>query len=1076
MKNKIIKKALSVVLALGIFAGQPDMSLKTFAENIGEAFTGDIMDDDYFAAEKRNPLKSMVTLQNGAKAVCVTPTIDFDPKNSETGMASVCETAVSYGMNAVIINSDYDGVIYYDINSNAKSASDYALEAVRKAGLHAYITLNVNTLISEVKKAGGGLKNGFGAAVHKFAMKYACDGIILTDYYTFDTINMFSEYMHCGSGIGYNNWLYETNEFIVRSVSEIIHQTNNTTAVGLLISDMWANSSSNKLGSETNDNVQAMYDGHCNTKKYVEKKYADFVLVKAYGSTSSDNLDFEKVVSWWNNLSELNGIKLYVLHLNEKIGNYSDWKEDQLLRQLTVLKDYGSVWGSAFNSLPALKNNALGSTDTLLKFFNKEINPDTLFEDLEMTSPSSQNFVTYDSSVKFMGTFDENFDVYFDGEKIDLNDAGNFYIKKDLNIGPNSFVIEHKGKSLTYSIERQIDVMTSIDESSVEVEGGSQVALMAVAYGGSRVSASINGQIVNLSEISVSGEELDANSSYANFVGYYTVPNGITGQEQYLGNVTYYANYNGYEEYMTGGSITVLAAPEPPEIPDVPIQEIQEEINQNQETAGSGEVVGTMPPIIPDTQSVTYVKVLNNYTNVYDAKTTGKILFPVFSQLPAGTLDYYKSESGGFITTTSGKRFRAEDVATFTDTGLGDNKLVVKSVGNSSGNSYLKIHMRYRASFNITTQTSFFDDIEGPYGVKNFNASYIYITFDNITEVTKLPEFDKCTLFSGGAWETIEENGVPKFRLTLTLRQPGVYAGCAAYYDDNGDLILSFGIPTASLSGKTIVIDPGHGYGKTPEKLDPGAIGNVTEQSVNYAVSLALEQKLAAMGANVVRLKTESEFILTKTRPTIARSYGADMYISLHCNSVDNDESAHGVEVYYFTPFSQPLAKAINDKLSSYYENSVYADGTKSNRGAKYSYFDVTLQQDFPSVLVEMGFISNERECMVMADPVYQSGIAESIANGIYNYYAGSGLIYGGDSGTDIPAQEVITPPALSETTETTGTASQTSEASSPESSSETEITDPAASESEIPSYVPPTSSSEEPQYPIDTGEGIRVE
>ena len=71
------------------------------------------------------------------------------------------------------------------------------------------------------------------------------------------------------------------------------------------------------------------------------------------------------------------------------------------------------------------------------------------------------------------------------------------------------------------------------------------------------------------------------------------------------------------------------------------------------------------------------------------------------------------------------------------------------------------------------------------------------------------------------------------------------------------------------------------------------------------------------------------------------------------------------MEVYYFTPFSQPLASAINSELVSFYDG-VYADGTESDRGAKYSYYWVTLQQDFPSVLVEMGFISNERECMVI--------------------------------------------------------------------------------------------------------------
>ena len=55
------------------------------------------------------------------------------------------------------------------------------------------------------------------------------------------------------------------------------------------------------------------------------------------------------------------------------------------------------------------------------------------------------------------------------------------------------------------------------------------------------------------------------------------------------------------------------------------------------------------------------------------------------------------------------------------------------------------------------------------------------------------------------------------------------------------------------------------------------------------------------------------------------------------------------------------------------------------------------------SVLVEMGFISNERECMVMADPTYQSGIAQSIADGVKAYFARSGLSYSGSGSSEAP-------------------------------------------------------------------------
>ncbi|MGN1338820.1 MAG: N-acetylmuramoyl-L-alanine amidase [Oscillospiraceae bacterium] len=1001
--KRFLKGMTGAVLALGILTASvfAEPAVTAEASPADTAVAEEALTEEFTAADLISG-ESMVYLQSGMRAVTITPTVDF--YTGEQTDASLAEelpalfTELSgYDMNAVVINTDCDDVKCYDLDmGSGRGALGAAIDSAHENGFCAYVQLDVNSLINDVIADGGGLKSGFSAAAHKFVMKYACEGILLTNYYTSDSPEMYAEYMRSGSGIGYENWLYETNEYIIRTLSEVIRRTSNTTAVGLLITDMWANYTANEDGSVTADTVQALYDGFCDTRQYLRSGYADFIMVKAYGTDSDTALNFDSVISWWYSLAEETGVKLYTLHLNERIGQYSGWYEDQLLRQLSILEDYPDNGGSCFNSLAGLRSNLLGSTDTLLKYFDEQINTDTLFDTLQMTSPTQTNFVTYDSTVKFMGTFDENFDVLFDGKKVTLNEAGNFYFQKELKVGRNTFVIEHKGKKITYVIDRQVDVLRSIEQTKdIVVEGGSRVTLEAIAYSGSKVSAVIGGQTVNLKEKSGADEDLDANSDYARFVGHYRVPEGMIGQEQYLGSVSYYAVYKGIEEYMTGGGITIAAEPEPP-------KEVEVESFVDESSVGTGEIVGTIAPVVTSAEYITYIKTLNNHTTVYDSQTTGSAPCPVLSQLPAGTLDYYKSASGDYVISTSGRRYLASDVTTFYDTGLGENKLYVKAVGNYGGKSYLKIHLDYKSAFNVTTPISYVEQDDGPYGVTSYAPDRVEIVFDNVTSVTKLPDFDSCSLFSAGSWDTVEQNGVPKFRLTLTLRQAGIYSGCGAYYDENGDLILTFDVPTASLSGKVIVIDPGHGYGKYANKLDPGGIGNVTEQSVNLAVSKVLEQKLTDMGATVVRLKTESEFILTATRPTVARAYGADMFISLHCNSVLN-EQAHGVEVYYFTPFSQPLAKSINDNLSAYYDNTVYADGTNSNRGDKYSYYWVTLQQDFPSVLVEMGFISNERECMVMADPAHQAGIAQSIAEGVKSYFARSALSYSGSGSSEAP-------------------------------------------------------------------------
>lgn len=927
-------------------------------------------------------LERNIYLQDDMRAVFINYGEDFSAESDN--FSELCENIMVYGMNAVVINYSPAEGENFDLDLSSQNCINHALDTAHEMNLCAYVTLDVNALINGVIESGGGLKEGFSAAAHKFVMKYGCEGIILTNYYTENNKNMYAEYLRSGSGIGYENWLYEINRYVFRTVSGAVRGTSSTTAVGFLVEDMWANASRNEDGSNTADTFQALYDGYCDTKKYVEQGYADFVLVKAYGSTENTTLNFNNVVSWWYELGQKNGVKTYVCHLNERVGNREGWNVDQLVRQLTVMEDMDKLGGSAFHSYSSLINDPLGSSTKLREYYDGKINSATIFEDLTMISPTQLNYTTYDTNVKFAGTFDENFDVYFNGSKITLNEMGNFYIQKELSVGMNTFTIEHKGKKYTYSIYRSVDVLKSIDNvESITVEGGTRITLSAVAYTGGKVSASINGKIINLQE-KASSEKLDSNGSYSEFVGYYTTPDGIIGTEQPLGNITFYSVYQGIEEYMTGGAVTVAAKPQPPAI------DIEVDI-KDQSTAGTGEVVGTMDPVCTEDETVKYIKVLSNYTSVFDPLMTGDVPSPLFTELPAGTLDYYKSTVGNYLVSTSGKRYRQSEVTTFTDTGLGTNALVVKSVGNANGKSFIKMHFDYKVSYTVKTDVEFSQGTDGPFAVKNFNPQYVYITFDNITSVTKIPDMSSCALFSAGEWRSVEENGVPKFQLVLTLRQAGIYSGAGASYDENGDLVISFNVPTPSLAGKVIVIDPGHGLNSSG-KMDPGTIGEVTEQVIALGVAKKLEAQLTEMGATVYRLHTEETYYATKERPSYGRKYDADMFVSLHCNGVDYPD-AHGVEVYYYTPYSQPLAAAINNNLAAFY-NDLYADGTNSSRGDKYSYYWMTLEESFPSVMVEMGFVSNPRECLAMANSDNQEEMAEAIADGIYSYFARSNLSY----------------------------------------------------------------------------------
>jgi len=83
----------------------------------------------------------------------------------------------------------------------------------------------------------------------------------------------------------------------------------------------------------------------------------------------------------------------------------------------------------------------------------------------------------------------------------------------------------------------------------------------------------------------------------------------------------------------------------------------------------------------------------------------------------------------------------------------------------------------------------------------------------------------------------------------------------------------------------------------------------------------------------------------------------ADLFISLHCNSIGYDTDAskpNGTEVYYFENIAKKLATALSANVSEY--------TGRTNRGAKFSNYRVTLNSYAPSVLVEMGFLTNPAE------------------------------------------------------------------------------------------------------------------
>jgi N-acetylmuramoyl-L-alanine amidase len=223
-----------------------------------------------------------------------------------------------------------------------------------------------------------------------------------------------------------------------------------------------------------------------------------------------------------------------------------------------------------------------------------------------------------------------------------------------------------------------------------------------------------------------------------------------------------------------------------------------------------------------------------------------------------------------------------------------------------------------------------------------------------------------------------------------------------------------------------IVIDPGHGG------HDPGAIGynDVKEKDIVLNVALKLRSHLLDYDPTlkIFLTREDDRFIPLFRRTEIANQAEADLFISLHSNA-GYRENAQGFETYYYhfkTDESTKIIERIENSVLQQYEseldvNKAFIDIIKEdmiqiqfinesrslgmkvqsnldyslnqlnnyrimNRGIKRAKFLVLQYALMPSVLIELGFISNRREALLLTNNDYQKLMAKSIANAIISY------------------------------------------------------------------------------------------
>lgn len=216
-----------------------------------------------------------------------------------------------------------------------------------------------------------------------------------------------------------------------------------------------------------------------------------------------------------------------------------------------------------------------------------------------------------------------------------------------------------------------------------------------------------------------------------------------------------------------------------------------------------------------------------------------------------------------------------------------------------------------------------------------------------------------------------------------------------------------------------VVLDPGHGGS------DPGAIGpsGVREKDVTLDIARKVAPLLAKDGVSVVLTREDDRFVPLEDRTARANAFGADLFVSIHCNAAEN-RGRHGVETYVLDTTKDDIASRVaarenatsqaataeigsilaslrladqashSTRLAELMQKSTMASMREhykdvADGGVKTAGFFVLVGARMPSVLFETSYISNALEEQRLSTEDYRQILADAVVNAVRAYRQG---------------------------------------------------------------------------------------
>jgi len=194
--------------------------------------------------------------------------------------------------------------------------------------------------------------------------------------------------------------------------------------------------------------------------------------------------------------------------------------------------------------------------------------------------------------------------------------------------------------------------------------------------------------------------------------------------------------------------------------------------------------------------------------------------------------------------------------------------------------------------------------------------------------------------------------------------------------DEEGLSLPTVFLPAETEPDAVVILDPGHGGS------DGGAVAvldgvEIIEKDIDMEIAKLVRALLERENIEVLFTHEEDVDMDLKERTRFANENGGDLFVSLHCNTSEEDASAEGLECYYEMEGSKGIELAENIMAAA------EATGTIETRELRTEMMYVVRFTDMPAALVEMGFMTNQEELEKLCRSSYQQILAQAIADGI---------------------------------------------------------------------------------------------